>query len=109
MTTFPHNMASYHIAQAFQLLGPNSTVSTACATGAQAISDATAAIRRDEADVMVAGGAEHAVFPLFLASFIVQRAARTLNDDPERASRPFEPAEPVLSSVMAREFSSSKS
>ncbi|MEZ4522762.1 MAG: beta-ketoacyl-ACP synthase II [Thermomicrobiales bacterium] len=90
MTTFPHNMASYHVAQAFQLLGPNSTVSTACATGAQAISDATAAIRRGEADVMVAGGAEHAVFPLFVASFIVQRAASTLNEDPERASRPFD-------------------
>ena len=90
MTTFPHNMASYHVAHAFQLLGPNSTVSTACATGAQAIADATAAIRRDEADVMVAGGAEYAVFPLFFASFIVQRAASTLNDEPERASRPFD-------------------
>jgi 3-oxoacyl-[acyl-carrier-protein] synthase II len=90
MTTFPHNMASYHVAQAFQLLGPNSTVSTACATGAQAISDATAVIRRGEADVMVAGGAEHAVFPLFVASFIVQKAASMLNDAPEKASRPFD-------------------
>lgn len=90
MTTFPHNMASYHVAQAFQLLGPNSTVSTACATGAQAIADAAAAIRRDEADIMVSGGAEYAVFPLFFASFIVQRAASTLNDDPERASKPFD-------------------
>lgn len=90
MTTFPHNMASYHVAQAFQLLGPNSTVSTACATGAQAIADATAAIRRGEADVMVAGGAEHAVFPLFVASFVVQRAVSLLNDEPERASRPFD-------------------
>jgi 3-oxoacyl-[acyl-carrier-protein] synthase II len=90
MTTFPHNMATYHVAQAFQLLGPNSTVSTACATGAQAISDATAVIRRGEADVMVAGGAEHAVFPLFVASFIVQKAASMLNDAPEKASRPFD-------------------
>ncbi|CAN5552098.1 beta-ketoacyl-ACP synthase II [soil metagenome] len=90
MTTFPHNMASYHVAQAFQLLGPNSTVSTACATGAQAIADATAAIRRGEADVMVAGGAEHGVFPLFVASFVVQRALSLLNDEPERASRPFD-------------------
>ena len=90
MTTFPHNMASYHVAQAYQLLGPNSTVSTACATGAQAIADGVAAIRRDEADVMVTGGAEHAVFPLFLASFIVQKAASTRNDEPERASRPFD-------------------
>ncbi len=72
------------------MLGPNSTVSTACATGAQAIADATAVIRRGEADVMVAGGAEHAVFPLFVASFIVQRAASTLNETPESASRPFD-------------------
>jgi len=90
MTTFPHNMASYHVAQAFQLLGPNSTVSTACATGAQAIADATAVIRRGDADVMVAGGAEYAVFPLFVASFIVQKAASTLNEAPEKASRPFD-------------------
>jgi 3-oxoacyl-[acyl-carrier-protein] synthase II len=56
----------------------------------QAISDATAVIRRGEADVMVAGGAEHAVFPLFVASFIVQKAASMLNDAPEKASRPFD-------------------
>lgn len=90
MTTFPHNMASYHIAQAFRLLGPNSTVSTACATGAQAIADATAAIRRGAADLMLAGGAEHSVFPLFVASFIVQKAASPRNDEPHRASRPFD-------------------
>lgn len=90
MTTFPHNMASYHVAQAYQFLGPNSTVSTACATGAQAIADAAAAIRRGDADVMLAGGAEHGVFPLFVASFIVQKAASTMNDEPERASRPFD-------------------
>ncbi|MFW6075887.1 MAG: beta-ketoacyl-[acyl-carrier-protein] synthase family protein, partial [Chloroflexota bacterium] len=90
MTTFPHNMASYHVAQAFQFLGPNSTVSTACATGAQAIADATAAIRRGEADTMLTGGAEHAVFPLFVASFIVQKAASPRNDEPGRASRPFD-------------------
>lgn len=90
MTTFPHNMAAYHVAQAFQFLGPNSTVSTACATGAQAIADAGAAIRRGDADVMVAGGAEHGVFPLFVASFIVQRAASPRNDPPSAASRPFD-------------------
>lgn len=90
MTTFPHNMASYHVAQAFQMLGLNSTVSTACATGGQAISDATAAIRRGQVDVMLAGGAEHSVFPLFLASFIVQKATSMRNDEPEKASRPFD-------------------
>ena len=92
MTTFPHNLASYHIAQAFQMVGPNSTVSTACATGAQAIADATAVIRRGEADLMLAGGAEHSVFPLFVASFIAQKAASQRNDEPERASRPFDTA-----------------
>lgn len=90
MTTFPHNMASYHIAQAFQMTGPNSTVSTACATGAQAIADATASIRRGDADVMLAGGTEHCVFPLFVASFIVQKATSLRNDEPERASRPWD-------------------
>ena len=90
MTTFPANMASYHIAQAFQMVGPNSTVSTACATGAQAIADATAVIRRGEADLMLAGSAEHCVFPLFVASFIAQKAASTSNDKPEKASRPFD-------------------
>jgi len=90
MTTFPHNMASYHVAQSFQLLGPNSTVSTACSTGVQAIADAYTIIRRGDADMMVAGGAEHAVFPLFVASFIVQKAASMRNDEPERASRPFD-------------------
>ncbi|HUG13930.1 MAG TPA: beta-ketoacyl-ACP synthase II [Thermomicrobiales bacterium] len=92
MTTFPHNMGSYHVAQAFRLLGPNSTVSTACATGAQAVADAAEFIRRGQADIMAAGGAEHAVFPLFVASFIVQKAASTRNDEPEKASRPFDGA-----------------
>lgn len=92
MTTFPHNMGSYHVAQAFRLLGPNTTVSTACATGAQAVADAAEFIRRGQADVMLAGGAEHAVFPLFVASFIVQKAASTRNDEPQRASRPFDGA-----------------
>jgi 3-oxoacyl-[acyl-carrier-protein] synthase II len=90
MVTFPHNMASYHVAQVFRLLGPNSTVSTACSTGVQAIADAAEFIRRGQADVMVTGGAEHAVFPLFVASFIVQKAASPRNDEPARASRPFD-------------------
>ena len=90
MTTFPHNLGSYHVAHVFRLLGPNSTVSTACSTGAQAIADATELIRRDQADLMLAGGAEHSIYPLFLASFIVQKAVSDRNDDPARASRPFD-------------------
>jgi len=90
MTTFPHNMASYHVAQVFRLFGPNSTVSIACATGAQAIADATETIRRGQADVMLAGGAEYASYPLFIGSFIVQKATSFRSDDPTRASRPFD-------------------
>ena len=90
MTTFPHNLPAYHIAQAFRLLGPSLTVSTACATGAQAIGEALQVLRAGEADVALAGGTEHAVFPLFVASFAVQRAASTRNDEPERASQPFD-------------------
>ncbi|MDI3339150.1 MAG: beta-ketoacyl-ACP synthase II [Sphaerobacter sp.] len=90
MTTFPHNLPAYHIAQTFRLLGPSLTVSTACATGAQAIGEAAHVIRQGLAEVALAGGTEHAVFPLFVASFAVQRAASTRNDEPERASRPFD-------------------
>ncbi|MCX7624068.1 MAG: beta-ketoacyl-ACP synthase II [Thermomicrobium sp.] len=90
MTTFPHNMPAYHLAQAFRFLGPSLTVSTACATGAQAIGEAAEMIRSGVADVALAGGTEYAVFPLFIASFAVQRAASTWNDRPEEASRPFD-------------------
>ncbi|HET7037512.1 MAG TPA: beta-ketoacyl-ACP synthase II [Thermomicrobiaceae bacterium] len=92
MTTFPHNMPSYHVAQTFHFLGPSLTISTACSTGAQAIGEAAQFIRQGQADVALAGGTEHAVFPLFIASFAVQKALSTLNDAPERASRPFDAA-----------------
>ncbi|MCS7256074.1 MAG: beta-ketoacyl-ACP synthase II [Thermomicrobium sp.] len=90
MTTFPHNMPAYHLAQAFRFLGPSLTVSTACATGAQAIGEAAEMIRSGGADLALAGGTEYCVFPLFIASFAVQRAASTWNDRPEEASRPFD-------------------
>ncbi|HET9015388.1 MAG TPA: beta-ketoacyl-ACP synthase II [Thermomicrobiaceae bacterium] len=90
MTTFPHNLPAYHVAQTFRLLGPSLTVSTACATGAQAIGEALQVLRAGEAEVALAGGTEHDIFPLFVASFAVQRAASTRNDEPERASRPFD-------------------
>ncbi len=90
MTTFPSNMASYHVANTFRFLGPNFTIVTACATGAQSIGEAAETIRRGQADVMLAGGTEHSVFPLFVASFAVQRAASTCTDEPEKVSRPFD-------------------
>ncbi|CCF84498.1 3-oxoacyl-(acyl-carrier-protein) synthase 2 [Nitrolancea hollandica Lb] len=90
MTTFPHNLPAYHIAQTFRFLGPSLTVSTACATGAQAIGEAAQFIRAGQADIALAGGTEHCIFPLFLASFAVQRAVATRNDEPDKASRPFD-------------------
>lgn len=90
MVTFPHNMPAYHLAQVFRFLGPSLTISTACATGAQAIGEAAELIRQGFAEVALAGGTEHAVLPLFIASFAVQRAASTWNDRPEEASRPFD-------------------
>jgi 3-oxoacyl-[acyl-carrier-protein] synthase II len=90
MTTFPHNLAAYHIHQIFGFHGPSLTVSTACATGAQAIGEALQFIRNGQADIAIAGGSEYCIFPLFVASFAVQRAASTMNDDPEKASMPFD-------------------
>jgi 3-oxoacyl-[acyl-carrier-protein] synthase II len=90
MITVQYNMASYNVASVYQFLGPNLTVSTACTTGAQAIGEAAHYIRSGQADVALAGGAEHCVFPLVVAGFAVQRALSTRNDEPEKASRPFE-------------------
>jgi 3-oxoacyl-[acyl-carrier-protein] synthase II len=90
MTTFPHNLPAYHIHQLFGFYGPSLTVSTACATGAQAIGEAMHFMRSGQADVAIAGGTEYCIFPLFVASFAVQRAASTMNDAPEKASMPFD-------------------
>jgi 3-oxoacyl-[acyl-carrier-protein] synthase II len=70
--------------------GYSSTVVTACASGAQAIGEATDVIRRGAAEVMVAGGSEASVCELGLSSFCVLRALSQRNDDPEGASRPFD-------------------
>lgn len=84
------NMPAFHISNAFGLRGPLHTVVTACAAGTQAIGHATEAIRRGTADVMVAGGVEAMITDLFYASFEAMRAISTRNDEPERASRPFD-------------------
>jgi 3-oxoacyl-[acyl-carrier-protein] synthase II len=65
-------------------------VVTACATGTNAIGEAAAIIRRGAADVMLAGGAEAGIIPLVVAGLAVTNAMSTLNDEPERASRPFD-------------------
>jgi 3-oxoacyl-[acyl-carrier-protein] synthase II len=70
--------------------GPCLDVSTACATGTHAVGEAMKIIQRGDADVMIAGGAEAALTPLVLAGFCQARALSLRNNDPERASRPFD-------------------
>src|SRR6266540_2596535 len=86
------NMASGLISMRFGAKGPNSSVVTACATGNHAIGDATKIIQRGDADVMIAGGAEAIIIPLCIAGFCQMKAMSTRNDEPARASRPFDAA-----------------
>jgi 3-oxoacyl-[acyl-carrier-protein] synthase II len=71
-------------------MGPNHAVVTACSTGAHSIGDAARMIMLDDADVMLAGGAESALCPLGIAGFAQARALSTRNDEPEKASRPYD-------------------
>jgi 3-oxoacyl-[acyl-carrier-protein] synthase II len=84
------NAASGNISIHFGLGGPNTTISTACASAAHAIGDAFNAIRNDQADLMVTGGAEAGITPMGVGGFISSRALSMRNDDPQRASRPFD-------------------
>ena len=85
------NMASGRLSMRTGFQGPNTCVVTACATGTHAIGDAARLIRTDEADVMLAGGAEAAVCPMTFSGFGQARALTThYNDTPERASRPWD-------------------
>jgi 3-oxoacyl-[acyl-carrier-protein] synthase II len=85
------NLVSGYVSIAHQFKGPNHAVVTACATGAHAIGDAARLIALDDADVMVAGGAESAVCRLGIAGFNACRALSTAyNDNPTKASRPYD-------------------
>jgi 3-oxoacyl-[acyl-carrier-protein] synthase II len=82
--------ASCNIAIEFGVCGPNSTNGMSCASGTIGIGEGLRAIRRGEADVMLAGGAEAPLAPLCFGSFAIIRAMSTRNDDPATASRPFD-------------------
>jgi 3-oxoacyl-[acyl-carrier-protein] synthase II len=85
------NLVSGQVSIKHQLKGPNHAVVTACATGAHAIGDAARMIMLEDADVMVAGGAEAAICPIGMAGFASARALSTaFNDQPARASRPWD-------------------
>ncbi len=84
------NMASGYISILLGLRGPNSTVVTACATSTHAVGDAWHIIGRGDAEIMLAGGAEATISHLAFAGFSSARALSTRNDEPEKASRPFD-------------------
>jgi 3-oxoacyl-[acyl-carrier-protein] synthase II len=84
------NLISGQVSIKYGLMGPNHAVVTACSTGAHSIGDAARMIMLDDADVMLAGGAESALCPLGIAGFAQARALSTRNDEPEKASRPYD-------------------
>lgn len=84
------NMASGLVSMEFGLRGPNFATVSACATACHAIGEAWRMIRYDEADAFVAGGAEATVIPLGIAGFGAMKALSTRNDEPQKASRPFD-------------------
>jgi 3-oxoacyl-[acyl-carrier-protein] synthase II len=85
------NLVSGQVSIKYGLMGPNHAVVTACSTGAHSIGDAARMIALDDADIMLAGGAESAICPLGIAGFAQARALSTaFNDEPERASRPYD-------------------
>jgi 3-oxoacyl-[acyl-carrier-protein] synthase II len=84
------NMCSGLVAIEYGARGPNFGIVSACATGTHALGEAAHAIRRGDADVMVAGGSEAAITPFAYASFCSMKAMSTRNDEPQRACRPFD-------------------
>ncbi len=84
------NLISGHISIRFGAKGPNSAVATACASGTHAIGDAFKLIQRGMTDAMICGGSEAVITPLGITGFTAMKALSTRNDEPERASRPFD-------------------
>jgi 3-oxoacyl-[acyl-carrier-protein] synthase II len=84
------NLAAGNVSIRYGAKGPNSATATACSAGAHAVGDAYKIIQRCDAEVMIAGGSEAAITPMSIGGFGAMRALSTRNDDPERASRPFD-------------------
>lgn len=84
------NLAAGQVSIRFGAKGPNSATCTACSASAHAVGDAYQVIRRGDADVMIAGGSEAAITPMGIGGFAAMKALSTRNDEPERASRPFD-------------------
>ena len=84
------NLASGHVSIRYGAKGPNSATATACSASAHAIGDAYKIIQRSDADIMIAGGTEASITPMGVGGFAAMRALSTRNDEPERASRPFD-------------------
>jgi 3-oxoacyl-[acyl-carrier-protein] synthase II len=84
------NLAAGQVSIRFNARGPNLATCTACTASAHAIGEAYEIIRRGDADIMIAGGSEAAITPLGVGGFAAMRALSTRNDEPQRASRPFD-------------------
>ena len=86
------NLAAGHVSMRYGAKGPNEATATACTTSAHSIGDSFRIIQHNDADVMIAGGAEAAITPMGVGGFAAMRALSTRNDDPEKASRPWDQA-----------------
>jgi 3-oxoacyl-[acyl-carrier-protein] synthase II len=84
------NLASGHISIRYGARGPNSATATACSASAHAIGDSFKIIQRCDAEVMICGGAEASITPMGIGGFAAMKALSTRNDEPSRASRPFD-------------------
>jgi 3-oxoacyl-[acyl-carrier-protein] synthase II len=86
------NLAAGHVSMRFGAKGPNEATATACTTSAHSIGDSYRIIQHCDADVMIAGGSEAAITPMGVGGFAAMRALSTRNDEPEKASRPWDSA-----------------
>jgi 3-oxoacyl-[acyl-carrier-protein] synthase II len=84
------NLASGHISIRYGAKGPNSATATACSASAHAVGDSFRMIEHGDAEIMICGGAEAAITPMGVGGFAAMKALSTRNDEPERASRPFD-------------------